>query len=29
LEKDIRHCLTPDVANILPEYVDGKLVIQK
>lgn len=29
LEKDIRHCLTPDVANILPEYVDGRLVIQK
>ncbi len=27
LEKDIRHCLTPDVANILPEYVDGRLVI--
>ena len=29
LEKDIRHCLTPDLANILPEYVNGKLVIQK
>jgi 2-phosphosulfolactate phosphatase len=29
LEKDIRHCLTPDVANILPEYVGGRLVIQK
>ncbi|HVG41986.1 MAG TPA: 2-phosphosulfolactate phosphatase [Chitinophagaceae bacterium] len=29
LEKDIRHCLTPDVANILPEYIHGKLVIQK
>ena len=29
LEKDIRHCLTPDVANILPEYVNGRLVIQK
>ena len=29
LEKDIRHCLTPDLANILPEYADGKLVIQK
>jgi 2-phosphosulfolactate phosphatase len=29
LEKDIRHCLTPDLANILPEYMDGKLVLQK
>lgn len=29
LEKDIRHCLTPNQANILPEYVNGKLVIQK
>jgi 2-phosphosulfolactate phosphatase len=29
LERDIRHCLTPDLANILPEYVDGKLVVQK
>ncbi len=29
LEKDIRHCLTPDVANILPEYVDGRLVIKR
>lgn len=28
LEKDIRHCLTPDLANILPEYTNGKLVIQ-
>lgn len=28
LEKDIRHCLTPDQANILPEYVNGKLVLQ-
>ncbi|MGZ3837948.1 MAG: 2-phosphosulfolactate phosphatase [Flavisolibacter sp.] len=27
LEKDIRHCLTPDLANILPEYVNGKLVL--
>ncbi len=27
LEKDIRHCLTPDTANILPVYKDGKLVI--
>ncbi|TCZ71749.1 2-phosphosulfolactate phosphatase [Flaviaesturariibacter aridisoli] len=26
LEKDIRHCLTADQANVLPEYVDGKLV---
>jgi 2-phosphosulfolactate phosphatase len=28
LERDIRHCLTPDLANILPEYVNGKLIIQ-
>src|SRR5689334_14032144 len=28
LEKDIRHCLTLDQANILPEYVNGKLIIQ-
>lgn len=29
LEKDIRHCLTLDVANVLPEYIDGKLVVKK
>jgi 2-phosphosulfolactate phosphatase len=29
LERDIRHCLTPDLANILPEYANGKLVVQK
>jgi len=29
LEKDIRHCLTEDIADILPEYINGKLVIQK
>jgi len=28
LEKDIRHCLTEDVADILPEYINGKLIIQ-
>ncbi|MFL5810789.1 MAG: 2-phosphosulfolactate phosphatase [Flavisolibacter sp.] len=28
LEKDIRHCLLPDLANILPEYLQGKLVLQ-
>jgi 2-phosphosulfolactate phosphatase len=27
LEKDIRYCLTPDLANVLPFYEDGKLVI--
>jgi 2-phosphosulfolactate phosphatase len=27
LERDIRHCLTPDLANILPEYRQGKLII--
>ena len=25
LEKDIRYCLTPDVANVLPFYENGKL----
>ncbi|MET0243011.1 MAG: 2-phosphosulfolactate phosphatase [Flavitalea sp.] len=29
LEKDIRYCLTPDVANVLPFYEDGKLVVHK
>lgn len=28
LEKDLRYCLTEDVANILPVYKDGKLVNQ-
>ena len=27
LEKDIRYCLTSDVANVLPVYQEGKLVI--
>lgn len=27
LEKDIRYCLTADVANVLPVYENGKLVI--
>jgi 2-phosphosulfolactate phosphatase len=27
LEKDIRYCLTPDIANILPFYEEGKLVV--
>jgi 2-phosphosulfolactate phosphatase len=27
LEKDIRYCLTPDIANVLPFYEEGKLVI--
>lgn len=26
LERDIRHCLTPDLANVLPEYLNGKLI---
>ena len=26
LEKDIRYCLTADVANVLPLYKEGKLV---
>lgn len=29
LESDLRHCFTIDTANVLPEYVDGKLVVQK
>jgi 2-phosphosulfolactate phosphatase len=29
LEKDIRHCLTPDLANILPYYRDERLTIQQ
>jgi 2-phosphosulfolactate phosphatase len=29
LEKDIRHCLTPDLANILPYYVNERLIIDK
>lgn len=27
LEKDIRYCLTPDGANVLPFYEDGRLVV--
>ncbi len=26
VEGDIRYCLTPDCANVLPFYEDGKLV---
>lgn len=26
LQKDIQYCLTPDIANVLPFYEDGKLV---
>ncbi len=28
LEKDIRYCLTTDVANVLPVYREGELVIR-
>lgn len=28
LEDDIRYCLTPDVAGVLPLYMDGKLVVK-
>jgi 2-phosphosulfolactate phosphatase len=28
LEKDIRYCLTPDKANILPQYENGKLIVK-
>ncbi len=27
LEKDIRYCLTPNVANVLPFYENGKLIV--
>jgi 2-phosphosulfolactate phosphatase len=27
LEKDIRYCLTPDVADVLPFYENGKLIV--
>jgi 2-phosphosulfolactate phosphatase len=27
LEKDIRYCLTPDGANVLPQYIGDRLVI--
>src|SRR5688572_20171985 len=29
LERDIRQCLTEDTANVLPEYLNGKLVIHR
>lgn len=29
LEKDIRYCLTNDVANVLPQYEDGKLIVKQ
>ena len=29
LEKDIRYCLTPDTAPVLPVYQDGKLILLK
>ena len=29
LEKDIRYCLSEDVANILPVYESGKLIVEK
>jgi 2-phosphosulfolactate phosphatase len=28
LEKDIRYCLTEDVANVLPLFSDGKLIVK-
>jgi 2-phosphosulfolactate phosphatase len=27
LEKDIRHCLTEDLANVLPSYVNERLIV--
>ena len=29
LEKDIRYCLSPDIANVLVVYGDGKLTVRK
>jgi 2-phosphosulfolactate phosphatase len=29
LEKDIRHCLTENLANVLPYYVDERLVVRE
>lgn len=29
LEKDIQYCLTADVANVLPFYEEGKLIVHK
>jgi 2-phosphosulfolactate phosphatase len=29
LEKDIQYCLTPDIANVLPMYINSKLVVLK
>ncbi len=29
LEKDIRYCLSPDLANVLPLYEDGKLTVRQ
>ncbi|MBL7758481.1 MAG: 2-phosphosulfolactate phosphatase, partial [Chitinophagaceae bacterium] len=29
LIEDIRFCLTPDIANILPLYKDGRLIAQQ
>lgn len=29
LEKDIRYCLTPDIADVLPFYEEGKLIVHK
>ncbi|MBS1919779.1 MAG: 2-phosphosulfolactate phosphatase [Bacteroidetes bacterium] len=28
LENDLRYCLTPDLANVLPQYDNGKLIIR-
>jgi 2-phosphosulfolactate phosphatase len=27
LERDIRHCLTPNLANVLPYYKDERLLV--
>ncbi len=27
LKKDIQYCLTPDIANVLPVYIAGKLIV--
>jgi 2-phosphosulfolactate phosphatase len=29
LEKDLLYCVTPNVANVLPRYVNGDLLVHK
>jgi 2-phosphosulfolactate phosphatase len=29
LEKDLLYCVTPDVANVLPRYINGDLLVSE